>query len=637
MAMAGMCSSCHSLEMGRGDDGFWYCRVCGAQSQNFLEEAFDHDDVHLFNLRHVREKNVARGEDMMMAGILASQQQQQDQQQQELGLFSSQNFSQQNLAFLGDFSSQFGVLSQFGSQPGIAKIEQTGPVLPESLVAHTLNSQVGLSQADKLSSKIRSVYVEGMQILLQLQCEALVQKFGVNPLVCGIAGPVWMRFVASTCVFEKGWANEVLLVAEARALKPRKSRQSGISERTEDKEFKRKRKLKKRHLVEPWTTYGESARHVWLKNLKGRIPLRATLAILFLVCHIARESILPTDLTKWALDGSLPYIAAHTEISKRLEWPAQQPLPLTSKLMFKPQNITSARVIEYLASLIADRIKIELPPVNFHAIASRFLKELDLPVQKLGFYVCRLFEWYPISGLWLSSQESCFPTRVYVMAMLVVTFKIVYKLDGRDSEKTKSTLQRFKGLKGTVASSSNEGSNMRDLQENDCAWDSKEFVAKLENQVCDDHECTDDQEELMAYLKYCRDVIFAGERLTTDEEQLRDYFWELYKKASEKDASVKCSRATNLKLGRTDSEQEGSKALGEEFPSTCTNTSPQSQASLHQNLNDTSFGLGSHLEPSSKSQWRRILLWMMMQFDYCDTLQQGSTPWEFVVQMVMLL
>jgi hypothetical protein len=74
--------------------------------------------------------------------------------------------------------------------------------------------------------------------------------------------------------------------------------------------------------------------------------------------------------------------------------------------------------------------------------------------------------------------------------MLVVTFKIVYKLDGRDSEKTKSTLQRFKGLKGTVASSSNEGSNMRDLQENDCAWDSKEFVAKLENQVCDDHECT---------------------------------------------------------------------------------------------------------------------------------------------------
>jgi hypothetical protein len=229
---------------------------------------------------------------------------------------------------------------------------------------------------------------------------------------------------------------------------------------------------------------------VWIKNLKGRIPLRATLAILFLVCHIARESILPTDLTKWALNGSLPYIAAHTEILKRLEWPAQQPLPLTSKLMFKPQNITSARVIEYLASLIADRIKIELPPVNFHAIASRFLKELDLPVQKLGFYVCRLFEWYPISGLWLSSQESCFPTRVYVMAMLVVTFKIVYKLDGRDSEKTKSTLQRFKGLKGTVASSSNEGSDMRDLQENDCAWDSKEFVAKLENQMCDDHEGT---------------------------------------------------------------------------------------------------------------------------------------------------
>ncbi len=237
MAMAGMCSSCHSLEMGRGDDGFWYCRVCGAQSQNFLEEAFDHDDVHLFNLRHVREKNVARGEDMMMAGILASQQQQQDQQQQELGLFSSQNLSQQNLAFLGDFSSQFGVLSQFGSQPGIAKIEQTGPVLPESLVAHTLNSQVGLSQADKLSSKIRSVYVEGMQILLQLQCEALVQKFGVNPLVCGIAGPVWMRFVASTCVFEKGWANEVLLVAEARALKPRKSRQSGIGERMSSEPF----------------------------------------------------------------------------------------------------------------------------------------------------------------------------------------------------------------------------------------------------------------------------------------------------------------------------------------------------------------------------------------------------------------
>lgn len=69
--------------------------------------------------------------------------------------------------------------------------------------------------AETLASQLKERYLEGMQMMIQMQCEALVKKFGVSPLICGVFAPIWLRFVASTRVLERGWANETLQAADA--------------------------------------------------------------------------------------------------------------------------------------------------------------------------------------------------------------------------------------------------------------------------------------------------------------------------------------------------------------------------------------------------------------------------------------
>lgn len=200
--MSGLCSVCGSVDLSVGGDGFSYCNICGSQSQFFQDQAFDYDDTHLYNARNVRERGIARKE---------SQQVTQEQLQQTLATQASQD----DLAFFQ--SSQFQ--SQYQSQFGDDGLLPFSGIASQQAIGAT-QSQVdglglGLSEFENLAARVRKVYVEGVQVLVQMQCEALVQKFGVSPVVCGILGPVWMKFVSSTCVFENGWAEEALLVAEA--------------------------------------------------------------------------------------------------------------------------------------------------------------------------------------------------------------------------------------------------------------------------------------------------------------------------------------------------------------------------------------------------------------------------------------
>lgn len=223
------------------------------------------------------------------------------------------------------------------------------------------------------------------------------------------------------------------------------------------------RKRKKKCSVEPMTSYGEKGRLIWLRNLKARIPIRASLAVVYLVCHLAREPLLPTDLVNWALEGTLPYLRAHLDIEKRANWDSKI-LLLKLRTMFKPLRMTNARIVEYLACMIANRLSLQLPPVNYHAIARRLLKDLGLSEAKFAPYVCRIYEWYPSSGLWLSTQVASLPTRVYVMAMLIVVFRTFYKLDGRRKKVTKNAVDVEEVLR---------------LKDEETGWDVEDFVAKM--------------------------------------------------------------------------------------------------------------------------------------------------------------
>lgn len=178
--------------------------------------------------------------------------------------------------------------------------------------------------------------------------------------------------------------------------------------------------------------YDLEAVKAWFKSLKKTIPLSYTLAISFLACHLAREAVLPTDIVKWSLEGKLPYFAAFLEIENDMDQFGQssRACPISSSSMFRPIDSVPVQKLESLAASVAVSIGLDLPPVNFYAIASRFLTKLALPVEKILPHACRIYEWSMPPDLWLSTNELRIPTRVCVMSILIVAVRIVYNIHG---------------------------------------------------------------------------------------------------------------------------------------------------------------------------------------------------------------
>lgn len=168
---------------------------------------------------------------------------------------------------------------------------------------------------------------------------------------------------------------------------------------------------------------------IWYRSLKKSIPLSCSLAISYLACHIAREPVLPTDIMRWSTEGKLPYFAAFTNIEENIGKPSRV-CPLSSSLMFRPSETISPQKLESLAASIAEAIGLELPPVNFHAIASLYLRKLSLPEEKILSQACSLQIWAMPPDLWLSMNELRLPTRVCVMSILIVTLRILFNIHG---------------------------------------------------------------------------------------------------------------------------------------------------------------------------------------------------------------
>ncbi|KAK6136699.1 hypothetical protein DH2020_029527 [Rehmannia glutinosa] len=261
-------------------------------------------------------------------------------------------------------------------------------------------------------SEIRSRYVSGIQVMIQLQCKALVEKFNVSPLVIGLIGPLWLRFLASTRVMADEWADRAVHDSEAQT-------QGEVEEFQPSAQYR----------AEPVNIHGKRVVYVWYRSLRSTIPLSCSLAISFLVCHVAREPILPSDMLKWVLEGKLPYFAAFSEIEKQLGSHSEA-CPIRVSRMFRPIQAISSQKLESMAAEIAQKIGLELPTVNFYAIASRYLKQLSLPNWEVLPLACRLCEWSMPPELYLSANEFRIPTRVCVMSILVVAIRILFDING---------------------------------------------------------------------------------------------------------------------------------------------------------------------------------------------------------------
>lgn len=512
---------CGNVGMADGSDGYYYCLRCGSQADDIIDTGVADEDF------------VDKGSQGGGALYLASHTRHARQT-----LTPSQPISQldpQSQQFWSNLTQERRGRddNQDGTGEG-AGVDGVGPSGTSDFGSYTYGYE-------DYYREVRNRYVMGLQMMIEAQCEALVEKFNVKPLICGIVGPIWLRFLASTRVFDDGWADEAI-------------HQSEIQKSGEAEDFKPCARYK----AEPHNIHGQRALIIWHKYLRKKIPLSCSLAIAFLGCHVAREAILPTDLIKWSVEGELTYFDAFVEIEKRIGQ-SLPPFPVSLKSMFRPSHAVPAQKLESLAATIAQRTGLNLPPVNFYEIASRYLKELSLPVEKILPHACRINEWVIPPELRLSTNNYGLPTRVHVMSILVVAMRILYNINGFGVwEKSLSSHNLLSKSNEAVSKDPASSLKVRDNVENDfCSphsladvgvsstdeskFDASELLCNLEaryNEINNAYggvkSMTDLSKALPSYLQFCQDVIFAGSELPVDfyheEKGLIDKLWDYYQK-----------------------------------------------------------------------------------------------------------
>ncbi|XP_044954138.1 TATA box-binding protein-associated factor RNA polymerase I subunit B-like isoform X1 [Hordeum vulgare subsp. vulgare] len=264
---------------------------------------------------------------------------------------------------------------------------------------------------------------------------------------------------------------------------------------------------------------------IYLRSSRKMLPLYSTLSVSFLACHIAREAILPTDIYKWAMEGKLPYVAAFTEVDRLLGSPGKH-CPLNARQLFRPVRVIGAWQLEAAAGSIAQRIGLQLPSVNFYAIAQRYLNELYLPVERILPHACRIYEWAMPPELWLSSNPARIPTRVCVMAILIVALRLQYNINGQGIWEEICEAARNAGgsdRDANLSPSMNlDGGTSAEFGTRELLWTLVHGYDKID--VAHDYS-----KDLHSYLRYCKDVVFPGIACSVEEEHLIGIFQDLYK------------------------------------------------------------------------------------------------------------
>ncbi|CAN6360468.1 unnamed protein product [Urochloa humidicola] len=373
-------------------------------------------------------------------------------------------------------------------------------------------------EPEDLAARVRWRYVQGLQVILQRQLEVLVERHRAGPLVCGVAGTIWVRWVAASKVFDDMWARQVIAEHEAAG---REKLSGGDDNKTDEV------KLEPEDDIFPRQKDRRRVEFAFLRSLRMLLPIYSTLAVSFLACHVAREAILPTDIYKWAMEGNIPYLAAFTEVDRLLGSSLQlQVCPLNARQLFRPVQVIGAWQLEAAAGSIAQRIGLRLPSVNFYAIAQRCLKDLSLPVDKILPTACRIYEWAMPADLWLSSNPARIPTRVCVMAILVVTLRVLYSINGQGI--WEKICKEGRNEVGSDPDANSPTSKKLD-DSNSEEFDIRELLCAIADSYDKINVTHDYSNDLRSYLKYCKEVIFAGITCSTEEEHLTEIFWDMYK------------------------------------------------------------------------------------------------------------
>ena len=90
-----------------------------------------------------------------------------------------------------------------------------------------------------------------------------------------------------------------------------------------------------KYCAKPYNIYSQQPETIWYRSLRKRISLACNVAISFLVCHIAKEVVLPIDIMKWTLERKLPYFSTFLKIERQIGEPSNACL-ICSSVMFRP-------------------------------------------------------------------------------------------------------------------------------------------------------------------------------------------------------------------------------------------------------------------------------------------------------------
>ncbi|CAI0448047.1 unnamed protein product [Linum tenue] len=516
------------------NEGFYYCEECGTQAEGINATGVADEDIDktggggLYNVRSARHTKATPSQPTNVEPDHSSQ--------------LWYRFTQEL-----EGSKEITPKKEL-NRDSDSDCDANGPTEPADFGAEATGK---LDYADYYN-EVRIRYMMGMQWMIQLQCEALVEKFNVSPLICGVASAVWLRFVAFSGVCKDAWANDTLTESETQNWgEPDDGKDRG------------------RHSNEPRNAYGQRAIMVWFRSLRKAIPLDYSLAICFLACHVAREAVLPTDIVKWSVEGRIPYFAAYVEIEKRFEQPSLA-CPISLALMFRPSQPVPFQKLEAMAASIAELIGLNLPPVNFYAVASCYLNKLSVPGDKILPHACRIYEWSMPPDLWLSTNELRLPTRVCVMSILIVAIRLLYNINGFGAWEKSLSKCVPSGVRGDADkdtgypldemadSSENFVINERVVQELD--FDSGELLRNLEAEYSEMGEPCEFVKDLTSYLRYCNDVVFAGAGSSSqkdqwEEEELIEKLWNFYQNAKDcepgdEEAKMHNSHTCNQKRSR---------------------------------------------------------------------------------------
>ena len=189
-----MCHVCGNVCFSDGADGFFYCGRCGSQAEDIIDTGVADEDF--------LNKGDARG--AIYSASHRRQTHSSAPKPEPLSLTQSQILN--NLTIDDDYQ---------------VKKEETREEIVADEVGTSGRSDFGLGfdGSDGMSfedyyTQLRIRYVMGVQIMIELQCQVLVEKFQASPLICGVAGTIWLRFVATTRVFDDEWADKVIRDSE---------------------------------------------------------------------------------------------------------------------------------------------------------------------------------------------------------------------------------------------------------------------------------------------------------------------------------------------------------------------------------------------------------------------------------------